>query len=73
MKSTHYIFLILSILLGIDDDASNTSLYTLQFGSQENLWPKRLGHLLKVAIMLIEHYSNKLLSFIKRSKQQDSS
>lgn len=69
MKSTHYIFLILSILLGIDDDASNTSLYTLQFGSQENLWPKRLGHLLKV----IEHYLNKLLSFIKRSKQQDSS
>ena len=69
MKSTHYIFLILSILLGNDDDASNTSLYTLQFGSQENLWPKRLGHLLKV----IEHYLNKLLSFIKRSKQQDSS
>lgn len=30
MKSTHYIFLVLSILLGIDDDdASNTSLYTL--------------------------------------------
>lgn len=63
LRKAHYFLLTFFILPRTDEltSHSSTSLCTLQFGSQRNLWPKSLGHLLKVT----EHDLNELLSFIQ--------